>query len=196
MSCRVPLTWGLILCIAVTTAALSTSILAAANGGADGQSGERVVWGTVVKAADDSLIVQPKPPTRRVGRLGARRGAAAATTKPAAPKLEPPPAEQVIAIAKDQTEVAFAQVHRELPMADGTTLRTFIDPVPGTVGDLKPGLPVQVKVVDGVATQILIAWDQRGTIVRTGPDSITYQPEPPADGAKEGAAAKVTVLPE
>jgi len=81
-------------------------------------------------------------------------------------------------------------------MADGTTLRTFIDPVPGTVGDLKPGLPVQVKVVDGVATQILIAWDQRGTIVRTGPDSITYQPEPPADGAKEGAAAKVTVLPE
>ena len=183
MSCRVPLTWGLILCIAVTTAALSTSILAAANGGADGQSGERVVWGTVVKAADDSLTVQPKPPTRRVSRRGARRGAAAATTKPAAPKLEPPPAEQVIAIAKDQTEVAFAQVHRELPMADGTTLRTFIDPVPGTVGDLKPGLPVQVKVVDGVATQILIAWDQRGTIVGTGPDSITYQPEPPADGA-------------
>ena len=197
MSYRAPLTWRLILCVAVTTAALSTLTLAAANDGADGQSGERVVWGTVVKAADDSLTVQPKPPTRRVSRRGARRGAATATatatTKPAAPKLEPPPAEQVIVIAKDQTEVAFAQVHRELPMADGTTVRIFIDPVPATLGDLKPGLPVQVKVRDGVAAQILIAWGERGTIVRVGPDSITYRPEPPADGAKEDAPNEQTV---
>jgi len=199
MSYRAPLTWGLILCVAMTTAALSTSMLAAANEGADGQSGERVVWGTIVTATDDSLTVQPKPPTRRVSRRGARRGAAtAATTRPAAPKLEPPPAEQVIAIAKDQTEVAFAQVHRELPMADGTTLRAFIDPVPGTVGDLKPGLSVQVKVRDGVAAQVLIAWGERGTIVGVGPDSITYRPEPPPDGAKEDAPNErtVTVSPD
>ena len=78
MSYRASLTWGLILCVAVTTAALSTSMLAAANDGANGQSGERVVWGTIVTAADDSLTVQPKPPTRRVSRRSARRGAATA----------------------------------------------------------------------------------------------------------------------
>ena len=61
------------------------------------------------------------------------------------------------------------------------------------MGDLKPGLPVQVKVRDGVAAQVLIAWGERGTIVRIGPDSITYRPEPPPDGAKEDAPNERTV---
>jgi len=45
---------------------------------------------------------------------------------------------------------------------------------------------------------VLIAWGERGTIVGVGPDSITYRPEPPPDGAKVDAPNErmVTVNPE
>ena len=190
------LTFGLVFGLVFMTAAPTSS----AAQGVGEQPRERTVWGTVVAAGDESLTVQPKPPTRRPSRRAQRRapGTNPAATNPAATKLaapnpEQPPAQQVIPVAKDQTEVAFAEVQRELPMADGTTLRTFIDPVPAALADLKPGLSVQVNVRDGVATRVLIAWGEYGTLMRVEADSITYRRIPPPDGAKEDAAREQTV---
>jgi hypothetical protein len=137
--------------------------------GAEEARVERPVWGTVVVAGEGSVTVQPIAPARRRARRGAPR------------EEVPPPAEQVIPVGKDRTEVMFAEVGREMLTADGGSVRAFNDPVPAALEDLKPGRRVEVTVRDGVATRIIIAWGERGTVVRAGADSVTYRPE-----AKEG----------
>src|SRR5687768_10498416 len=134
---------------------------------ADPPRAARPIWGTVTGATADSLTIQPEAPARRRVRRGQ------------AENPPPPPAERTFALAKDQTELMFAEVGMERPMVDGTMLRTLNDPEPATAADLKPGQLVQVTPADAdgdAAKRVIIKWSAPGTIVKVDADTITFRP--------------------
>jgi len=147
------------------------------------------VFGQVVAATADSLTVSVKPPPAR--RPRAKRGEAPAPA--AAPAEAPPPVQHVFALSKDATEIAFAEVRREMMMADGTTLRIFASPDPATAADLKPGVSVEVTAKDGAASRVIIPWGTPGVLERVAADSVTFRPRPANAGAADGVPPEQTL---
>ena len=130
----------------------------------------RPVFGTVISATADSIVVSAKPPPPRRARPGE------------APKPEATPVEHTFAVAKDQTEFVFAELVREMMFADGTVGRTYRTDEPATAADLKPGASVDVTAREGVASRVIIPWGVTGVLVKVAADSVTFRPQPP-DGA-------------
>ena len=146
------------------------------------------LFGQVVAATADSLTVSVKPPPAR--RPRAKPGEAPA---PAAAPVEAAPVEYVFTVSKDNTEFVFAEIQREMMMADGTTFRRFEVGAPATAADLKPGVSVEVTAKDGAASKVIIPWGIPGVLTRVGRDSVTFRPRPANADAADAAPPEQTV---
>ena len=182
-----------VLVVAWVGSALIVSGAFAADAGTPRRNGQ--MWGTVIQATADSLTIAPEAPPAPTTRRSAKRSETAAAGAAAAEKsaAAKPPAEQTFALAKDQTELMFAEINMQRTTSRGTIFRSLAEPEPATAADLKAGQLLQVTPVDNnaaAAKRVIIVWSVPGTLVRVDADTITFRPAaaaaaPAADAAKQ-----------